>query len=146
MKPLVPRRENSLERDTKRDRQIRLHIRMGLTASGTRHRLRTQCRGLRRSGVPIVELSQEMALRSPQSSIRIDGVQRVRMYRHLRNRQCDGCLATALALNVTLAEVYRHSPLQIRQRECRLSVTAVGRSEKRKQRLILIDRQKCTVA
>src|SRR5439155_4300628 len=130
MKPLVPRRENSLERDTKRDRQIRLHIRMRLTASGIRYRLRTQRRGLRRSGVPVVELCQEMALWSAESSIRIGGVQRMVMCRHLRNRQCDGCLAAALALNVTPAEVHRHSPLQIRQRECRLPIAAVGRSEK----------------
>src|ERR1051325_2240402 len=68
------------------------------------------------------------------------------MRRELLDVDRDGGRAAFLAERVAVAHMDGHLPAQVRQRERRLPVAAVGCAEQRKERLILIDRQGLSVA
>ena len=62
------------------------------------------------------------------------------------NRQRVRLLAAALAQRVAAADVYRHAPAQVREREIHPPVAAEGRPQQREQRLVLVDGQQLAIA
>src|SRR3979409_2683388 len=65
--------------------------------------------------------------------------------RHFAKRQRVGFLATRLARKMTVAEMKRHLAAQIRQGKVHPAIAAVGRAQKRKQRLVLVNRHQLAV-
>jgi hypothetical protein len=55
-------------------------------------------------------------------------------------------LATALAKRMTAAHMYRHSPLQIRERKVNPAIPAIGRAKEGEQGLVLVYWQQLPVA
>ena len=132
--------EDALQRDAKIYGRVRLHVFVWLAAT-VLQRLGIERHGVCRS---VIRLGSALGHEGVAWSCGVGAPYRPRgcmdVAWQLSGRQRMRRLTTVLPELVAVAGVNRRAPLQIRQRERRLSVAAECGSEQREQGLILTDR------
>src|SRR5947209_9952761 len=150
---LIPARENPLQRDDLIDDEERLPVFVGLASADVRDRCWLERGQIRRPAVRRCADCGGNVLAGRRCRLdegRIRGLRRrlreVVMRRHLAGDDGVGLLATGLTEGELRSRTDRHAAAAIRQREGRLTIAAIGGSQKRKEGLILVDWQELAVA
>src|SRR3954467_151180 len=144
----VLRRENPLQRDAKIEHQIRHHVVMRLAAAGGRDTRRVHSGQVCHSAETVRDRfgKDHGGVRIWTRADSVGDVEGMVVVGQFAERDGVRRLAPFFAVAEAASEMNRHVAAQVRQRESRLAVAAKGRSEKREERLVLVDGQELPVA
>ena len=136
---LVLAGEYSLKGDADVQRQVRLHIGMGLASAGVCQLGRHHVSGTSSGGAVGLQAGQQIAGgRGVVGGCRV-GAPYMRMRWHFSHRKSVGLFSPFTSLDVPGAHVDGRAPLQVRQGESRPSVATVGGAQEREEGLVLVD-------